>query len=308
MADFTSGFWTFWISGLTLGGLAFCLWLIQWTSSAPQDPGKPVETMGHVWDGNLEEYNNPLPRWWLNLFYITIAFAFIYLICYPGLGSFGGLLGWSSTGEWKAEMAAADAKYGPIFEQFASTPVDTLAGNPEARAAGARLYASYCATCHGSDARGVRGYPNLRDQDWLWGGTPERVVETITAGRQGLMPAWGEILQPKEIGDVVEYVLRLAQAPVDPIKADRGKAVFAQNCAACHGADGKGTAALGAPNLTDDVWLHGGSTARITETITAGRMSRMPAWGEFLGPAKVHVVSAYIYGLSNASPQGGGGH
>jgi cytochrome c oxidase cbb3-type subunit III len=292
-------FWNLWIIVPTIGGLLACLWLINWLSNAPQKPGEKVETMGHVWDENLEEYNNPLPRWWLNLFYITIFFGFGYLLLYPGLGSFGGLLGWSSRGEWQKEMDAADAQYGPLFEQYAATPLPMLANDPGARKAGERLYASYCSTCHGSDARGVRGFPNLRDADWLYGGEPEAIVKTIAEGRQGLMPAWGEILEPEEIADVVTHVLTISGAPTDPAAAARGKVVYAENCAACHGPEGKGMHALGAPNLTDDVWLHGGSTARITETIVKGRMGRMPAWGEFLGPAKVHVVAAYVWGISN---------
>lgn len=298
MADFTSSFWEFWIIVPTIGGLVFCIWLINWMNESPGAAGQSPQTMGHVWDENLEEYNNPLPRWWLNLFYITIVFAFIYLVCYPGLGSFQGLFGWSSAKAWQAEMADADAEFGPLFEKFAGTPIPQLAGEADAKHAGERLYASYCSTCHGSDARGVRGYPNLRDGDWLWGGEAEKVVETITNGRQGVMPAWGEMLKAEQISDVVEHVLRLSGTPVDTAKADRGKAVFATNCAACHGPEGKGQVAMGAPNLTDEVWLHGGSTARITETIVKGRMGRMPAWGEFLGPAKVHVVAAYVYGLS----------
>lgn len=296
-------FWNLWIIVPTIGGLLACLWIMNWLSSAPTRPGEKVETMGHVWDENLEEYNNPLPRWWLNLFYITIFFAFGYLILYPGLGGFAGLLGWSTAGAWKQEMEAADAKYGPLFEKFAATPIETLAGDAEARQAGERLFASYCSTCHGSDARGVRGYPNLRDLDWQYGGEPATIVKTIMEGRQGMMPAWSEILDPQQIDDVVTHVLRLSGAETDPVAAERGKAVYAQNCAACHGPEGKGQHALGAPNLTDEIWVHGGSRARITETIVNGRMGRMPAWGEFLGPAKVHVVAAYVWGLSN--PAGG---
>ncbi|HAZ60692.1 MAG TPA: cytochrome-c oxidase, cbb3-type subunit III [Gammaproteobacteria bacterium] len=303
-------FWNLWIIVPTIGGLLACLWIMNWLTNTPSQPGGKVETMGHVWDENLEEYNNPLPRWWLNLFYITIFFAFGYLLFYPGLGGFGGLLGWSTTGAWKQEMQAADAKYGPIFEKFLATPIETLAADEDAHRAGERLYASYCATCHGSDARGVRGFPNLRDKDWIWGGEPAAIVKTIQEGRQGMMPAWSEILDQQQIADVVTHVLRISGADTDPVAAERGKAVFAQNCAACHGAEGKGMEALGAPNLTDEIWLYGGSSARITETIVKGRMGRMPAWGEFLGPAKVHVVSAYVWSLSNeAGASGGtGGH
>lgn len=306
MADFDSGFWNVWIILPTIGGLAAMFWLIFWLGGTRGEPGAKVETMGHVWDENLEEYNNPLPKWWLNMFYITLFFAIGYLALYPGLGSFQGLLGWSSRGAYEKEMDAADEKYGPIFEKHAGTPIPALVNDPEAIKIGERLYATYCTTCHGSDARGVRGFPNLRDTDWLWGGTPEAIVHTIVHGRQGVMPAWEAIIGEEGVFNVTEYVRSLAGRQVDAVVVDKGRQIYATNCAACHGAEGKGNTAMGAPNLTDNIWLHGGSQAAIQNVIAKGRINVMPAWGEFLGEAKVHILSAYIYSLSvNEHLEGG---
>ena len=254
--------------------------------------------MGHVWDEDLQEYNHPLPRWWLNLFYITLAWGAVFLLFYPGLPIFEGLKKWTQYKQYEEELSAADAKYGPIFEKFAAQDIPSLAKNTEAITIGQRLFATYCIQCHGSDARGARGYPNLADTDWLWGGSPAQITETILNGRQGVMPAWGQILGEEKVDDVAEYVLGLSGRPVDPVVSQRGAAVFAQNCVACHGADGKGNQALGAPNLTDNVWLYGGSQLRVRETIRDGRQGQMPPHREFLGEAKVHLLATYVFSLS----------
>jgi len=298
MADFTSSFWNWYIIVPTVAGIIGCFLLIRWLSTAikPEEQGKE---MGHVWDEDLVELNNPLPRWWLNLFYITLFFGIGYLALYPGLGSFGGLLGWTSRGQYQQEMDVADAKYGPLFTKYAAMDIITVADNKAARHMGERLFVTYCASCHGSDARGARGFPNLRDNDWLYGGAPETIEQTITNGRNGVMPAWEQALGGESgVADVAEYVFSLSGRKVDPAAADRGKEKFQTLCVACHGADGTGNQAIGAPNLTDNIWLHGGSRKRVMETIAKGRNSHMPAHGEFLGKAKVHLLAAYVYSLS----------
>lgn len=297
MADFTSGFWSWYISVPTVVGIVALFLLIRWMTGGPA-PGASPESTGHVWDEDLRELNNPLPRWWLNLFYITLVFGVVYLILYPGLGAFSGVLGWTDEGRYEREMAKAEETYGPLYEQYLSRDVRELVNDPEAVKVGRRLFVSYCATCHGADARGVRGFPNLRDLDWIWGGSPEAIQQTITNGRQAVMPAWGEILSEDDIFNVAEYVRGMSGRAVDATVAGKGEQVYQQNCAVCHGADGMGNEQLGAPNLTDKVWLYGGSQQRIMETIRQGRQGRMPPHGEFLGDAKIHLLTTYVFSLS----------
>ena len=299
MADFTSGFWTWYISIPTIVGIIAMLFLIRALSGQTTPPQEKVKTMGHVWDEDLAELNNPLPKWWLNLFYITLIFGAIYLLLYPGLGSFKGVLGWSQIGQYKSEMKAAQEKYGPIYDKYQKEPITTLVHDPAAVTIGRRLFATYCTACHGSDAGGGPGFPNLRDSDWLYGGTPKDIETTITNGRQAMMPTWGPILGHKKIFDVAEYVRSLSGHKVDSVVAEEGRKVFEANCAACHGANGKGNQQIGAPNLTDHIWLYGGSQQTIIHTITYGRQGKMPAWGHVLGAAKVHLLATYIYSLSH---------
>ncbi len=300
MTTFTSSFWSIFIIAIVVLSFAGIFWLIRWSSRGKpgKSPEGKVETMGHVWDETLEELNNPLPRWWLIMFYITLFFGIAYLLLYPGLGSFGGVLGWTQTGQYDGEVNSANETYGPIYEKYAGTDIPALVNDPEAIRIGARLYSTYCTTCHGSDARGVRGYPNLRDHDWLYGGAPENIKQTIMEGRQGAMPPWGELLGHEGVFQVAQYVQGLSGRQVDSVVAYQGKQLFDKNCAVCHGAEGKGNQALGAPNLSDNVWLYGGSQKQIIESITSGRNGVMPAHKEFLGAAKVHLLAAYIYGLS----------
>lgn len=300
MNNFTSGFWNWFIILIVIISFAFIFWLIHWTSVGKiksQEQGK-VETMGHVWDENLEELNNPLPRWWLYMFYITLVFGIIYLVLYPGLGSFKGLLGWTETGQYEKEIQQADEKYAPIYDKYRNVDIAALVNEPEALKIGERLFSTYCTTCHGSDARGVRGFPNLRDNDWLYGGTPEKIQETIMNGRQGAMPAWGELLEHQDIFNVSQYVQTLSGRAVDSVTSYKGKQVFDKNCVICHGPEGKGNQDIGAPNLTDNIWLYGGTQKQIQQSIAQGRSGRMPAHKDFLGAAKVHLLAAYIYGLS----------
>jgi len=297
MADFTSDIWSWFIGITTVVSIVVTFVLVKKMTTGTKPRGdEPVETMGHVWDENLEEYNNPMPGWWLNLFYITLFWGLGYLLFYPGLGAFKGLLGWSQTQQYEDEIASADAAYGPLFEKYQQIPIAELANNPEAVQMGERLFATYCAACHGADARGARGFPNLRDNDWLYGGKPEDIVTTITNGRNGVMPPWGQILDAEKINAVASYVEQLAGRPVDePALAAAGKAVYDVNCFACHGADGGGNVLLGAPSLKDDIWLYGGTRKKIVESITAGRNGVMPPHGEFLGPAKIHLLATYVY-------------
>jgi cytochrome c oxidase cbb3-type subunit 3 len=298
MADFNSDFWHWYIAILTIISILACVWLLRWMSTGHSKSGT-VEDTGHVWDGDLTELNNPLPRWWLGLFYITIAFGGFYLLLYPGLGKFSGLLDWTSKGAYEQEVAAMDAQVGPLFARYQQTPILDLTKDETALKVGERLYANYCTTCHGSDARGARGYPNLRDGDWLWGGTPAEIKTTIMQGRQAAMPAWEAALGGERgVDEVAQYVLSLSGRATISELAAQGKIKYDMFCVACHAADGTGNTALGAPNLTDNIWLYGGSLTRISESIAVGRAGKMPAQGEFLGEAKVHLLATYIYSLS----------
>jgi cytochrome c oxidase cbb3-type subunit 3 len=298
MADFNSDFWHWYIAILTIISILACVWLLRWMTTGHKKTDT-VEDTGHVWDGDLTELNNPLPRWWLGLFYITIVFSAFYLLLYPGLGTFRGILDWTSEGAYEEEVAAMDAKVGPLFARYQQTSILDLTKDETALKVGERLYANYCTTCHGSDARGARGYPNLRDGDWLWGGTPAEIETTIMQGRQAAMPAWEAVLGGERgVDEVAQYVLSLSGRATISELAAQGKTKYEMFCVACHGADGTGNTALGAPNLTDNTWLYGGSLTRISESIAKGRNGKMPAQGEFLGEAKVHLLAAYIYSLS----------
>jgi len=295
--EFTSGFWSAYIAVLTIVSILACGVLLWKLSTKRLAPGQKAGVMGHVWDENLQEYNNPLPRWWMWLFWLTLVFGVVYLVLYPGLGSFAGVLNWSSTGQWDKEQARAAERFEPKFAKFVSMDIPAVAADPQAREMGQRMFLNYCAQCHASDARGTRGFPNLADKDWLYGGTPEAIVATITQGRNGMMPPWPQ-LGEEGIRNVTHYVLQMAGRTHDGLKATQGKDVYAANCSACHGADGTGNPALGAPNLTDDTWLYGGGESTIIETVTKGRNGQMPAWGQFLGESKTHLLAAYVYGLS----------
>jgi len=299
VSDFTSDFWSYYVAIITIVSIVACAVLL-WTMRSSRVPGQKVGTMGHVWDENLEEYNNPLPNWWRWLFYITIVFGLAYLVLYPGLGKFAGAFKWTSTGQYEVEQARAAERYGPLFDTFVAMDIPAVAADPRARETGQRLFLNYCAQCHASDARGSRGFPNLADNDWLYGGDPETIKATIVNGRNGIMPPLGAVLGDEGVKDTAHYVLSLSGLTHDSLLASRGKALFATNCVVCHGADGKGNPALGAPNLTDRVWLYGGGETTISETIRSGRNNKMPAWGEFLGDAKAHVLAAYVWSLSNA--------
>ncbi|MDH5599964.1 MAG: cytochrome-c oxidase, cbb3-type subunit III [Gammaproteobacteria bacterium] len=294
-----SDFWSGWITVISLANILACYWLIKWASKPSPNEAAQGDVTGHKWDGDLEEYNNPLPRWWLWLFYFTIVFSLVYLVLYPGLGNYKGTLNWSQTGQYDEEIQHAKKTYDPIFAEFAKQDIATLAKDENATKVGQRLFLNYCATCHASDAGGARGFPNLADNDWLWGGEAAEIKTTISDGRIGSMPPWEAALGNDGVKNVTQYVISLSGRDHNAEAAKAGKAQFDMMCVACHGADGKGNKAMGAPNLTDNVWLYGGSAGVITQTIAKGRTGVMPAHGDFLGADKVHLLSAYIYSLRN---------
>lgn len=301
--QFTSSFWSYYIIAIVVLSFIGLFWLLFSQNKVKQTKkGEDVETMGHAWDG-IEEYNNPLPKWWFYLFVLTMLFSIGYLAAYPGLGDYKGFLNWTSANQYEKEVAAANDTYGPVYAKFAGMPIEEVAKDPQAQRIGKNLFDTYCIQCHGSDGKGTRGFPNLTDHDWLWGGTPDKIRETIEKGRTGVMAAWGPVLGEERVRDVANYVMSLSK-PADAYDADRaarGAAVFngaPANCFTCHGDKGQGIQGLG-PNLTDDIWLWGGSQKAIIETITSGRHNQMPAWNTFLDSDKLHLMTAYVWGLSN---------
>ncbi|HEK1684586.1 TPA: cytochrome-c oxidase, cbb3-type subunit III [Pseudomonas putida] len=300
-------FWSTYISVLTIGSLIGLTWLLLGTRKG-QSNNTTDQTMGHSFDG-IEEYDNPLPKWWFWLFVGTLVFSVGYLILYPGLGNWKGILpgyenGWTQVNEWQKEMDRADARFGPIFAKFAAMPVEEVAKDPQALKMGARLFASNCSVCHGSDAKGAYGFPNLTDKDWRWGGEPETIKASIMNGRHGVMPAWAEVIGEQGVADVAAFVLSNLDGRSLPegIKADaaKGQEIFASNCVACHGPEGKGTPAMGAPDLTHpQAFIYGSSFAQLQQTIRYGRQGQMPAQAEIQGNDKVHLLAAYVYSLSH---------
>jgi cytochrome c oxidase cbb3-type subunit 3 len=296
MSDFFSPGWSIYIAAATILGLLACLALLLIASRG--QASSTEDSTGHVWDGDLKELNNPMPRWWMILFIVTIVFSGFYLLLYPGLGSAKGLLGWSSAGAYQAEQAKAGADLGVVYAKYAATPVPELARDPKAMAIGERLFVNNCAACHGSDARGGKGFPNLTDNDWLHGGTPDDIVETITHGRQGMMPPMAAAVgDAAAVSNVADYVLSLSGSPHDVAAAEAGKAKFVA-CAACHGPDGKGNTAIGSANLTDKIWLHGFGKDAIVAMIDNGKTNIMPAQEKRLSPQQIHVVASYVWSLS----------
>lgn len=301
MSDFFSAGWSVYIALAVILSLAGCLALLVVTARGKS--GAADGTTGHVWDSDLREMNNPMPRWWMILFVITIAFAGVYLLLYPGLGSAKGALAWSSADAWRHEQEAANAKLAVVYARYAKTPAPDLARDKQAMAIGERLFVNNCSGCHGSDARGNKGFPNLTDKDWLYGGSPETIVETITHGRHGMMPSMAAAVGgAKDVSNVANYVLSLSNSPHDVAAAEAGRAKFVI-CAACHGPDGKGNQAIGAPNLTDGIWLHGFGKDAIVAMVNGGKSNVMPAQEHRLTPEQIHVVGAYVWSLSNPQAQ-----
>ncbi|KAA2237970.1 cytochrome-c oxidase, cbb3-type subunit III [Salinarimonas soli] len=285
----------------------------------PVDAATGVPTTAHEWDG-IRELNNPLPRWWLNVFYVTIVWALLYAIAYPAIplihSATGGLFGWNTRSAVERDLAALSQQRGARLDVLKSASLEEIAGNPTmltfARAAGKAAFADNCAACHGVGAGGAKGYPNLNDDDWLWGGTLAEVQQTIQYGirsghdqaRAGAMPAFVRdgILKRDEAVVLADYVRSIAGLPVEP-KADlkRGETLFAANCAACHGDKGAGNKEMGAPNLTDGIWLYGSEKAAVVETLTNGRGGVMPAWTGRLDEATIKALTVYVHTLGGGT-------
>jgi len=300
MSDFSSNYWSIFVAVVSVLGIVYCALLLWFSSQVKVQVHNPDDlTTGHIWDETLQEMNNPLPRWWLWLFILTMVFAVFYYIAYPGLGSFGGQLGWTSQNEYDQEITQANKALEPIYAAFDAQAPEKLAGDPKAMAVGERLFMNNCSQCHGSDARGSKGFPNLTDKDWLHGGSPDKINETITKGRVGQMPPMAAAVgTPEDVRNVSQYVLSMSGSPHDSVRAALGQSKFGA-CAACHGADGKGNQALGSANLTDKVWLHGWGAEAIVSMINAGKINQMPAQDGRLTPSQIHVLTAYVWGFSN---------
>ena len=296
MSDFIHNGWAVFIAAVTLLGLLACLGLLVIASRRKVMAND--NTTGHVWDEDLRELNNPLPRWWMWLFVITVVFAAVYLAFYPGLGSAAGTLKWTSVGQYEAEQEKARVAMAPVYAKYVTMGAEDLARDPQAMGIGQRLYLNHCAQCHGSDARGSQGFPNLADNDWLGPYGLDDIKKTIVEGRIGMMPPMGAAVgSAEDVKNVANYVLSLSGSAHSDIAAQSGKAKFAA-CAACHGADGKGNTALGAPNLTDKIWLHGWGEQAIINMVNAGKTNVMPAQGRLLTPEQVHVLAGYVLSLS----------
>ncbi len=296
--------WSWYVIALVVLNIAGCAWLLWWT--ARRKPGDPKpEATTHVWDGDITEYNKPLPRWWINLFTITIVFSIGYLFWYGGWGSLPGYGSWSSRSEYAREKAAGDARINKTLAPYSDQPIQILARNVTAVALGRSIFINRCATCHGSSAQGAIGFPKLGDNVWHWGGTPERVLETVLDGREGIMPGWGTALTgmggPQAIDNVVRYTQKLSGTvqPEHSEAAARGKPQYDTLCVACHGDRGQGDPALGAPSLADDYSLYGSDEQSLRLSIATGRHGVMPAHRQLLGETRSRLVAAYVWSLSN---------
>jgi cytochrome c oxidase cbb3-type subunit 3 len=300
MSDFVSDFWSMYVAVAVIVSVLACAVLL-WISGTTKVSPSADNTTGHVWDGDLREMNNPLPKWWVYLFIITVVFAFVYGALYPTFGSYKGQLGWSSQGQHAAEVDKVQKAIAPIYAAYTKMDAAAVAADPKAMAIGERLFMNNCAQCHGSDARGSKGFPNLTDKDWLYGGAPETIKETITNGRNGVMPPMAAAVgTPEDVKNLAQYVLSLSGSPHDPVQATLGKEKFGV-CAACHGADGKGNVAMGAPNLTDGIWLHGWGADAVIKMINEGKNNAMPPQNRLLNADQIHVLAAYVWGKSNSS-------
>ncbi len=298
MSDFVSSFWSYYIAVIALGGIAWCVYLLYSQRAWLKQKVEVVEDTGHEWDG-ITELNNPVPRWWTIMYLGLCVIALGYLVLYPGLGSWQGVLGFTAGKQVLHEQQALNTQVEPIYARYREMPIEQIAADNQAQDIGQRLFLNNCAQCHGSDAKGSRGFPNLTDNDWLWGGDPEQILTTITEGRHGVMPPWRDVVKPDEAAATAQYVRSLSGLAHDPLRVNAGKRVFETICLACHGADGKGNHALGAPDLTDDVWLYGSSEATIIDTILNGRENQMPAQKETLTPEQIRLLAGWVWGLSN---------
>ena len=301
-SQFTSPFWHYYIVAIVVASFIYVTWLLLSQDKVKLKKGEEVKTTGHSWDG-IEEYNNPMPRWWFWMFIMTILFGIGYLVAYPGMGDYKGTFNWTSHNQYEREVAAADKTVNALYGKYSKMKVEDVAKDKNAMTIGKNLFDTYCIQCHGSDAQGSRGFPNLTDSDWIYGGTPDKIHETITNGRIGIMMPWGPNLGTEGVRDVANYVMSLSKdRAYDEDRAARGKEIFQANCVACHGANGQGTMGI-APTLNDNTWLWGGSEKAIIETITSGRHNQMPAWKDFLTEDKIHLLTAYVWGKSHPKNQ-----
>ena len=296
--------WSWYVIVLTVVFTIGITWLLLANSRKTEGGTAAAQDTGHVWDEDLTELDNPLPRWWFLLFLLTILFTGLYLALYPGLGTFDGTLGWTSERQANAELDETNARLETLYAGFRDRPLAELANDPAATKVGRNVFANHCAACHGTDARGAKGYPNLVDADWLYGGDPDTVLASAVAGRHGLMPPMIATLPGNGVEEVAHYVLGLSGLDHDTRLAGEGKSKYEAVCAACHGVDGKGMHALGAPNLTDDIWLHGqGSVATIREAITYGRSGAMPAWEPIIGKDRTRLAVAWLLAQGKADAE-----
>ncbi len=293
-----SDFWSIYIIVITAINIIGCVALLYYTRKKKQS-SQDGKTTGHAYDG-IEEYDNPLPLWWLWMFYITIIFSVVYLVLYPGLGKFAGVLGWTQDNQYQEEVAAANEKFLPLYEKYAAMSVESLQNEPQAIKMGQAIFANTCFGCHGADARGSLGFPDLTDKEWLYGGSAESIKTSILKGRNGVMPAWEDTLSDRDIDALSSYISskNIIERPVIESFLEQGEAVYNRTCAVCHGKELEGNQALGAPNLADATWLHGASPGLVKDVIRHGRINRMPAHDTILGPEKSHLVTAYVYSLS----------
>jgi cytochrome c oxidase cbb3-type subunit 3 len=296
-----NSFWNWFVIIITIGSILACWWLLHWTKGvSDREEGEDSGSTGHVWDEDIRELNTPLPRWWLHLFNITIIFALVYLVFFPGLGNFSGTLNWTQEGQFNNEVAAATATQESVFARFRDMDPDALLADQEAMEISGRLFGNNCAMCHGSDGRGAKSFPNLTDDDWLWGGSYDQVLTSITKGRIGAMPPMGAALGEDGVREVVAYVQQLSGQRADPDMAAAGQPRFQMICMACHGMDGTGNQALGAPNLTDEIWLYGGNPADIEQTIVGGRNGNMPVHENLLSEDHRRLLAAYVKSLAGS--------
>jgi cytochrome c oxidase cbb3-type subunit 3 len=295
-----NSFWNWFVILITVLSILGCWWLLHWTKGVSDRSDDEVGSTGHVWDEDLTELNTPLPRWWLHLFNITIIFSLVYLVLFPGLGNFAGLKGWTQEGQYESEVAAAIETQASVYERFRSMDAAALMADPEAMEIGGRLFGNNCAMCHGSDGRGAKGFPNLADSSWQWGGSFEQVLTSINKGRMGVMPPMAPALGEDGLREVMVYVQQISGQKADPEMAAAGQARFQMLCVACHGMDGTGNQALGAPNLTDDSWIYGGNPADIEETLVNGRNGNMPAHESILDEDRRRILAAYVMNLSDS--------
>ena len=295
-----NSFWNWFVIIISVVSILGCWWLLHWTKGVSDREGDEVGSTGHVWDHDIRELNAPLPRWWLHLFNITIVFALVYLVLFPGLGNFAGTLGWTQLGQYEAEVEQASENLESVFSRFRDMSPEELMADGEAREIGGRLFGNNCAMCHGSDGRGAKGFPNLADDDWQWGGSWDQVMVSIVKGRNGIMPPMGDALGEDGVREVVAYVQQLSGQKADPGMAAAGESRFQTIGMACHGMDGTGNQMLGAPNLTDGIWVYGGNPSDIAEGIVSGRNGAMPAHENLLSEDRIRLLAAYVLGLSDS--------